>query len=182
VDEHHQAVYRYAYRLTGRSADAEDLTQQVFLIAHTHAHTVRAAHCVRAWLFAVLRSCYSRLLRRRQPLPAASVELDVNLLAADEASDAVDPAQLQAAIDELADEFKIVVLMFYFEYLPYRQIAEQLDVPIGTVMSRLARAKAHLRRRLFEPADHVSVPAPKSPLLSRIVSDDSSGAAKLLLD
>ena len=60
----------------------------------------------------------------------------------------VDAEELQQAINTLGDEFKIVVLMFYFEHRSYREIAELLDIPSGTVMSRLARAKAHLRRRL----------------------------------
>ena len=62
----------------------------------------------------------------------------------------VDSAELQAAIDELPAEFRLVVAMFYFEDCSYRDIAEKLDVPIGTVMSRLARAKGHLREKLFE--------------------------------
>jgi RNA polymerase sigma-70 factor (ECF subfamily) len=150
VADHHEVLYRYAYRLSGVSADAEDLVQQVFLIAHQNAHQVRDAKCVRGWLFAVLRHCYCKQRRRRGPLPAASVELDVNQLAADAVSDPIDQSGLQKAIDSLADDFKIVVLMFYFEYQSYRQIAEQLQIPLGTVMSRLARAKAQLRRQLFD--------------------------------
>ena len=59
-------------------------------------------------------------------------------------------AELQAAIDELPAEFRVVVAMFYFEECSYREIAEKLDLPMGTVMSRLARAKGHLRAKLFE--------------------------------
>ena len=63
----------------------------------------------------------------------------------------IDTEVLQRAINSLSDEFKVVVLMFYFEHRSYREIAELLDVPAGTVMSRLARSKAHLRRWLSEP-------------------------------
>ena len=63
--------------------------------------------------------------------------------------DDIDREQLQAAINELPDEFKLVLLSFYFEDCSYREIAARFDLPAGTVMSRLSRAKNHLRARLF---------------------------------
>ena len=78
-----------------------------------------------------------------------SPEVDVESLPAQVDEQDIDREQLQAAISELPDEFKLVVLLFYFEEFSYRQIAQELDVPIGTVMSRLSRAKSHLRKRLF---------------------------------
>ena len=65
----------------------------------------------------------------------------------------MDLEQLQPALDELPEEFKVVVLMYYFEECSYKQIAEELDVPIGTVMSRLSRAKSHLRAKLATDDD-----------------------------
>ena len=61
---------------------------------------------------------------------------------------AVDPELLQAALIELPDEFRMPVVLFYFEDLSYKEIADRLGAPIGTVMSRLSRAKGYLRRRL----------------------------------
>ena len=170
VADHHEVLYRYAYRLSGAGADAEDLVQQAYLIAHQNAHQVRDANCVRGWLFAVLRNCYCKQRRRRGPLSAASVELDVNQVAADIAPEPIDQTALQKAIDSLGDEFKIVVLMFYFEYQSYRQIAEQLQIPLGTVMSRLARAKAQLKRQLFEGERDRSQPPLGPPKLARATS------------
>ena len=63
----------------------------------------------------------------------------------------VDREVLQTALDELPDGYKLVVLCFYFEDLSYREIAERLELPVGTVMSRLSRAKNLLRTRLLEP-------------------------------
>lgn len=153
VTDHHQTLYRYAYRLTGVAADAEDLTQQTYLIAQQKLSQVRDAQCARSWLFTVLRNCYLKSRRQRTNLPATDAEVDVNAIPETLAIDAlgelaVDSEQLQRAIDELADDFKLVVLMFYFEYRTYREIGEVLEIPLGTVMSRLARAKSHLRAAL----------------------------------
>ena len=64
---------------------------------------------------------------------------------------------MQAAIDELPEDFKIVLVMFYFEECSYKEIAAQLDISIGTVMSRLARAKGRLRQRLLASEDAPSL-------------------------
>lgn len=149
VAEHHEAVYRYAFRLTGTVPDAEDLTQQTFLIAHRKASQVRNPNKVRGWLFTVLRSCFLKLRRKKVPVPAGALEYDIH--AEDRLPDdsEIDSERLQAALNELADEFRIVLAMFYFEECSYKEIAEKLGIPIGTVMSRLARAKSHLRKRLL---------------------------------
>jgi RNA polymerase sigma-70 factor (ECF subfamily) len=148
VAEHHQPLYRYAYRLSGSKADAEDLTQQVFLIAQQKIHQVRDTECRRGWLFTVLRNCYSKSFRGR--LPTVDSEFDLNSVPAETVECAIDSEQLQVALNTLGDEFKVVVLMFYFEQRSYREISESLEIPLGTVMSRLARGKSHLRRLLCE--------------------------------
>ena len=65
----------------------------------------------------------------------------------------IDPAKLQEVLDELDESFRTPLILFYFEDFSYREIAEQMDLPIGTVMSRLARAKGYLRTRLSPPSD-----------------------------
>ena len=157
VVDHHRDVYRYAYRLTGRVVDAEDLTQQTFLIAQQRLHQVRQPERVLSWLFAILRTCYLKSERKSVPLPATGIELDVDSIPDGAAETAIDEELLQAAIGELPDEFKLVLVMFYFEECSYKEIAERLQIPIGTVMSRLTRAKGRLRARLLE-ADKVSEP------------------------
>ena len=152
---HHESLYRYAYRLTGSAPDAEDLTQQVFLTAQTKLVQVRDAQCVRSWLFSVLRNCYLRTFRKRLPIPVANLELNIDSIPEEGAEDdGVDRERLQIALNELPDDFKMVLLLFYFEECSYLQIAERLELPIGTVMSRLSRAKSHLRVKLYEPEYH----------------------------
>ena len=148
VDEHLTAVYRYAYRLTGTVQDAEDLTQQVFLLAQQRVGQLREEERARGWLFAILRNAFLKMAQRNDPVAAANLGLNLDTFAAaSEPDGAVDSRALQAAIDALPPEFRLVVVMFYFEDCSYREIAAKLDLPIGTVMSRLARAKRHLRKR-----------------------------------
>ena len=68
----------------------------------------------------------------------------------------VDPHELQAALTELDESFRTPLILFYFEDFSYRDIAEQMDLPIGTVMSRLARAKAYLRAHMLRPSAPVN--------------------------
>lgn len=146
---HHQLVYRYAYRLAGNAADAEDLAQQTFLIAQQKLPQVRDQAKVDRWLMAVVRSCFQKSWRRRRPIPAGNLELhmeDVPVTLPGE--DPIDRERLSQALEELPEPSRVILLMFYFEDFSYKEIAEQLQIPLGTVMSRLARAKQRLRAQL----------------------------------
>ena len=147
---HHGALYAYAFRLTGAQQDAEDLVQQVFLTAQKKGYQVRRQDSVRSWLFTVLRNHFLKDCRRQTPQLAENLEISLGDLPDDSHKGEIwfDQEKLQLAINELAPEFKLVVLMFYFEELSYKDIADRLDVPMGTVMSRLSRAKSHLRKML----------------------------------
>ena len=153
VADHHQAVFRYAYRLTGSVPDAEDLTQQVFLKAQERLHQLRRAGSARSWLFAILRNHFIKACQKRSPIPAADLSLEVDTIAAEIRDNAaVDRERLQSALHQLTPRYRLILTMFYYEGCSYREIAEQLDIPMGTVMSRLARAKGRLRSKLFESA------------------------------
>lgn len=149
VADHHLALYRYAYRLSGSAADAEDLTQQVFLVAQQKLAQIRDADAARAWLHTVLRNCFLKGRSGRRPLAATSCDLDLSAVAEVVDDRPIDSEALQTALAALSDDFRMVVLMFYFEERSYKEIAEALQLPAGTVMSRLARAKAHLRSTLL---------------------------------
>ncbi|MBN2129883.1 MAG: RNA polymerase sigma factor [Sedimentisphaerales bacterium] len=150
VNEHHESVYRYAYRLTGRPHEAEDLTQQVFLTAHERLDQLRQPEAARSWLFTILKRGFLKSRRRSRPVAAADFSLNLeNVPAETPRGEEIDRERLQQALDALAPKHRVVLLMFYFEQASYREIAEALDVPIGTIMSRLARAKAQLRQWLF---------------------------------
>jgi RNA polymerase sigma-70 factor (ECF subfamily) len=155
VDDYYAVLYRYAYRLTGSAADADDLTQEAFCKAQLNLGQLRDATRARPWLFSILRNAYLHRIRaerqqRKVALEDAAEVVDSPIEA--EISPNVDPGRLQQALAELPEGFRTPVILFYFEEFTYRDIAEQMDLPIGTVMSRLARAKGHLRARLLSPA------------------------------
>jgi len=152
VLEHHQAVYRYAFRLTGSVQDAEDLTQEVFLIAQEKLGQLRKIEAFQNWLFAILRNCFLKQSSHKQPIPAtdAAMELESFALVHRVRFDGDESDWLQGALNRLPDEYRLVVVMYYFEQHSYREIARQLKIPLGTVMSRLSRGRAYLRRLACE--------------------------------
>ena len=154
VEQHYELVYRYAYRLSGSVPDAEDLTQQTFLHAQMHLSQLREPGKARAWLCTILRNCYRREVRQHRTVSLESLESIPMEAATNGETDnpEIDQEALQQALNDLPEEFRTPVILFYFEEFSYRQIAEQMLIPLGTVMSRLARGKAHLRARLFQRA------------------------------
>jgi len=149
IADYHTDLYRYAYRLTGKQDESEDLTQQTFMIAHQKINQLRDPLLARSWLFTVLRNCFLKIKRKQLPRTAASIEVDVNDIPETRLNeDNFDGELLQNALDQLPDEFRLVLVMFFFEGCSYKDIAEKLELPIGTVMSRLSRAKSHLRGKL----------------------------------
>lgn len=151
VDEHYLALYRYAFRLSGSAADAEDLTQEAFCKAQANLGQLRDWERAKPWLFSILRNAYLHRVRAERQEKCVSFDslgdLPERLPAA---LPDIDPEQLQAALNELPEVFRTPVILYYFEEFTYRDIAEQMDLPLGTVMSRLARAKTYLRSRLVK--------------------------------
>jgi RNA polymerase sigma-70 factor (ECF subfamily) len=153
VDENYQAVYRYAYRLSGNLADAEDLTQRVFLAAQRNLGQLRKINRSQTWLFTILRNLFLREHQRKRPKVESELSLDLNRFPhAIPALEEVTSQELQEALNRLPEMARLVLAMFYFEECSYREIAERLELPMGTVMSRLARAKAALRMELLDGA------------------------------
>ena len=156
VMAHHAAVFRYAFRLTGAVADAEDLVQQTFLIAQQKLHQLRETERASGWLFAIARTSYLKSLAKWFPATCDADPADTPAPCREILE--VDSQELQQVLAELPPELRLTLVMFYFEDLSYKEIAQELEIPIGTVMSRLSRAKHKLRERLG-----VDVPAAPAP-------------------
>lgn len=150
VRENYRALFAYAYSLTKNKADAADLTQQTTVILATRWKEIHDPSRVRPWLFTCLYREFVRLWKRN----ARHVPLDESHM--DEPSGDVQ-AQEQAhdcrsvvrAIHSLEEPHRSVLALHYLDELSYKEIAEVLQIPTGTVMSRLSRAKDVIRRTLF---------------------------------
>lgn len=152
VKDHYKELYRFAYRLSGATAEAEDLVQETFCQAQLKLVQLRDGQAARAWLFAILRNAYLRRLRDAKACRLLPLD-EVGELAdrSDGELPPIDPEQLQEALAALPETFRTPLILYYFEEFSYREIAEQMQVPMGTVMSRLARGKDYLRSRLLGP-------------------------------
>lgn len=146
VEEHLSQVFRYAFRFTGNASDAEDLTQQVFLLAQRHLGQLRDPNRAGSWLLSIVRNTFLKQRRRQRPQSASAVDLNMDGFPDRRpAAELGERSGLQAALDQLDCHHKQVILMYYFEELSYQEIADKTNVKIGTVMSRLSRAKSNLR-------------------------------------
>ena len=150
VDRQYAPLFRFGLTLAKSEAEAADLTQQTFFLWACKGHQLRDRTKAKSWLFTTL---YREFLnRRRHEVRFPHIELD-------DASDddmsilpnvnALDGAAVVEALRELDEPFRAVLTLFYLEQFSYQEIADVLEIPIGTVMSRLSRGKAQLRRRLL---------------------------------
>jgi RNA polymerase sigma factor (sigma-70 family) len=167
---HLDAVYRFAHHLCGNDADAEDLTQECFHQAFRKFHQFQSGTNCRAWLFTIARNAYIDQLRRKGREPKTA-ELD----------DLPDPASLPGTtgglerwhevaidgeevfrdlfgdevnrfLDELQREFRLAVVLCDVEGFSYAEIGAILGCPVGTVRSRISRARSFLREKLYQYA------------------------------
>jgi RNA polymerase sigma-70 factor (ECF subfamily) len=153
VRDHHALLYRYAYRLCGSASDAEDLTQQAYLTAHLKLDQLRDPAKAKAWLCMIVRNTFLKGRRGAKGAAVFSLENSPEPTRAIADQPELDAEELQEVLDELPEQFRTPLIFYYFEELSYREIAEHMGIPIGTVMSRLARAKGHLRRRLMDDSN-----------------------------
>jgi RNA polymerase sigma-70 factor, ECF subfamily len=173
VEAHYRCLYAFAYRLSGSVQEAEDLTQEAFCQAQTKLDQLREWDRARSWLFTILRNIY--LHRVRASKQSHQLPMDEVGDVPDRLPDplpAVDGEKLQEALNELPEGWRTPLILFYFEEFSYREIADQMNVPLGTVMSRLARAKAFLRSRLL-PVSGLS--GPTYPAVLAFVHDPREG-------
>jgi RNA polymerase sigma-70 factor (ECF subfamily) len=158
--EYLDGLYSYALVLTRNHAEAEDLVQETYIRAMQAMGRLRAGSNMKGWLFTILRNIWFNQLRKWRNGPQL-VEIEVG---GDIANSIVEPSkdshdlyvskmeteQVRAAIQELPVEFREIILLREYEDLSYLEIASVLDCPVGTVMSRLGRARAKLRALLSD--------------------------------
>nr|WP_157551628.1 RNA polymerase sigma factor SigE [Kineosphaera limosa] len=158
VEQHSARVYRLAYRLTGNVHDAEDLTHDVFIRVFRSLDSYRPG-TFEGWLHRITTNLFLDRMRRRQRIRFDALSDDA---AARLPSRTVSPAQhyedthfdddVQRALDALAPDFRAAVVLCDIEGLTYEEIAEVLDIKLGTVRSRIHRGRAQLREALAHRA------------------------------
>jgi len=155
VDAHYEALYRFALSLARSEPSAADLTQQTFYLWASRGHQLRDAAKVKSWLFTTLYREFLSLHRRDSRFPQADLEGETADLPAEGGSiaDSIDGATVVAALQQIDDVYRAPLTLFYLEQFSYREIAAVLGVPAGTVMSRLSRGKALLRKLLLQGTD-----------------------------
>lgn len=148
VDAHYAALFRFALSLTKNAADAGDLTQQTFFIWAKQGHALRELSKAKTWLFTTL---YREFLRGRRRAERVTALEDLGPAEADPAAPTVDvvkgmdAALVLEALQEVEEVYRVPLTLFYLQELAYKEIADLIEAPIGTVMSRLSRGKAQLR-------------------------------------
>jgi RNA polymerase sigma-70 factor, ECF subfamily len=153
--EYLDGLYSYALVLTRNPAEAEDLVQETYVRAITAMERLRAGSNTKGWLFTILRNVWLNQLRKSRNGPQM-IEMEgddgVTNSIGEPSKDSHDlyvskleAEQVRAAIQELPEDFREIILLREYEDLSYQEIASVLDCPVGTVMSRLGRARAKLR-------------------------------------
>lgn len=161
------SLYTTALRMTRNSADAQDLVQETYLKAYRSFSTFDEGTNLRAWMFRILTNTFINNYRAKQRRPQESELKDVENLylyhrlpqlaqmssrAEEQLMDMFAESEVREALENLPEAFLLPVLLSDVEQFSYKEIAEILDIPIGTVMSRLHRGRKALQEALYEYA------------------------------
>jgi len=187
-------LYRRALRLTSNRTDAENLLQDTMLSAYVGFHLFRDGTNLNAWLHRILTNNYINTYRQKQRRPVVypRAEITDELLTAnvahsstglrsaeDEVLDTLPDTEIQAAMKALPEQFRLVVFYADVQDLKYRQIAEIMHIPQGTVMSRLHRGRRQLRRILGDVAEYPSATTTTRRARSSSCTEDKLGMVGL---
>ena len=152
VGDFYTPLYRFAYSLSGNNGDACDLTQQTFYIWAKKGSTLRDDSKVKSWLFTTLYREFLRVRRKSAQsviVDPEVIEIEMPPVSPDMVT-ILDAAAAVEALQDLDDIYKAPLILFYLKDHSYKEIASILDLPMGTVMSRLSRGKTQLKKILLK--------------------------------
>lgn len=154
VEAYYQPLYRFAYSLAKNEHEASDLTQQTFTIYAEKGDSLRDASKIKSWLFTTLYREFLRIRRRSAHVtPQENEILEIEAPAVEPGiANALDGNSAVEALNQIDEAYRDPLILFYLKDLSYKEIAATLDIPIGTVMSRLSRGKAQLKNILVSRA------------------------------
>jgi RNA polymerase sigma-70 factor (ECF subfamily) len=167
--EYARQLYSAALRMTRNPADAEDLVQETYLKAYRAYHTFEAGTNLKAWLYRILTNTYINKYRKESRRPSevdlgdvedlylyrrigSEESAEVSRTTEDRVLDGLVESDIKAAVESLPENFRLPVLLADLEGFSYKEIADILDIPIGTVMSRLHRGRKAMQKVLWEYA------------------------------
>jgi RNA polymerase sigma-70 factor, ECF subfamily len=157
VAEFYAPLYRFALALVNNQAEAADLTQETFLILCKQRRQLRKPEKIKSWLFTTLRGTFLKAVRLKRV--CREIELppqhQVGAAGPPIAFRSVEAKAILNALGGLGEEFRVTLELFYIAELSYKEIANKLQIPIGTVMSRLSRGKEHLRDVLAQSGEEI---------------------------
>ena len=161
------ALYNTAYRMTRNAEDAEDLVQETYLKAYRYYDKFEEGTNFKAWLFKIMKNTFINNYRKKQQAPALSDFAEIeesfeNQVSEDATRQTKNPEEellenvldedVQKALDKLPPDYRMVVILADLEGFSYKEIADILEVPVGTVMSRLYRGRRLLQEALYDYA------------------------------
>ena len=154
ISPHVSMLYRSAIRMCGNPNDAQDLVQETLFSALKNFHQLIDPAKSKSWMFSILRNLFLKDIQKTKK--RAEIEFDS---VCDKLSDRQHPEgdflraevrnNIQVVLNTLEERLRVVLVKFYFDGLSYKEISELLNIPIGTVMSRIARAKVYLKREIL---------------------------------
>lgn len=155
VDQYYQALYRFGISLAKNPDRAADLVQQTFVIWAQKGHQLKDRSKAKTWLFTTLYREYlsnSRRSRRNPEFEIGEMEHEIGG-EEDHLDRKLDAQRAVSLLGKLDETFRAPLTLFYLQQHSYKEIAEILDVPIGTVMSRISRGKEQLRKDMHSSSD-----------------------------
>ncbi|MBI4243161.1 MAG: RNA polymerase sigma factor [Planctomycetes bacterium] len=168
VSDHYELAYRLAYRLSGDRDAAEDLVQETFYDAWRSIRTLKNPSSAKAWLITILRHRFyrwSKSCKKRKEISFS--EVGHEFVAADKVN-SIDQEKLQDALNTLDYGQREIFLLVYLRDLKCREVAEMLNLPLGTVLSRTARARQALYNYLLNDEPALSVHRSRDTFVSRL--------------
>jgi RNA polymerase sigma factor (sigma-70 family) len=150
VSLHYEPLYRFAFSLTRTEADACDLTQQTFYIWATKAHQLQDRTKVKSWLFTILHREFLNIRKKAVRFPhfELSDAIEDLPIISPEVVNTLDSARVIECLAQVQEPYRAVLTLFYIEDYSYKEIADILEVPLGTVRSRISRGVAELQRSI----------------------------------
>ncbi len=160
ANSHVRFLYNAAYKYSGNSYDAEDLVQEALTIGFKKFHQLRDPDKFKGWMFTIVRNLYLKGTRKKSPVAIDQFEDGLDYLNELQGADLqqdlatayekkVEAETVQAVLNQMPEKYKTVLILYYMDDQSYQEISDSTGMPIGTVMSRLSRAKQAMKKALL---------------------------------